>query len=65
MSCAPGCERLSSLKIEQSTISKQPSAKHEALCDPLPTEQLKRKNQAEIGQDWTVEKHKKMASTAF
>ena len=30
-----------------------------ALCDPLPTEQLKRKNQAEIGANWTVEKQEK------
>jgi hypothetical protein len=28
-------------------------------CDPLPTGQPKRKNKAEIGPDWTAEKHKK------
>jgi hypothetical protein len=41
-------------------MSIQPS-----LCDPLPTGQQKRKKQAEIEQDWTVEKHEKRASTAF
>jgi hypothetical protein len=35
------------------------------FCDPLPTGQSKPKNKAEIESDWTVEKHKKMASTAF
>jgi hypothetical protein len=30
-----------------------------ARCDPLPTEQLERENRAEIGPDWTTEKHKK------
>jgi hypothetical protein len=34
-------------------------------CDPLPTGQLEQKKEAEIESDWTVEKHKKMASTAF
>jgi hypothetical protein len=33
-------------------------------CDPLPTEQRKRKNQAEIGADSTAEKHEKRLSTA-
>jgi hypothetical protein len=35
------------------------------VCDPLPTGQLRQKKKAEIESDWTVEKHKKMASTAF
>ena len=36
-----------------------------AVCDPLPTGQLKQKKKAEIESDWTVERHKKVASTAF
>jgi hypothetical protein len=52
------------LKIS-SQLSHQHSAKPGVpLYDPLPTEQLKRKNRAEIGPDSTTEKHKKMASTA-
>jgi hypothetical protein len=35
------------------------------FCDPLPTGQLKQKKKAEIEADWSVEKHKRMASTAF
>jgi hypothetical protein len=35
------------------------------LTDPLPTEQQKRENDAEIGPDWTVEKRENEGSTSF
>jgi len=36
------------------------SNQHSAIsCDPLPTEQRKRENEAEIGPDWSPEKRKK------
>jgi len=34
-----------------------------ALCDPLPTGQLKREKRAKIDRDWSLEKLEKRAST--
>jgi hypothetical protein len=66
MTCPSGCAQFKFFEnsaVRHLAISIQPN--HESLCDPLPTGQLKRKNQAEIGPDLTVEKHRKEPRQPF